>query len=75
MARKFIKVVLHGGLGNQLFQYLLAKILIVKHPQYEIKMIDDFLSKYNVVRNFELSNILNGCEGQFCSADWFKTVS
>jgi len=70
MAKKSIKVVLHGGLGNQLFQYLLAKVLIVKHPQYEIKMIDDFLSKYNVVRNFELSNILNGCEGQFCSADW-----
>ena len=70
MAKKSIKVVLHGGLGNQLFQYLLAKVLIVKHPQYEIKMIDDFLSKYNVVRNFELSNILNGREGQFYSADW-----
>lgn len=70
MAKKFIKVVLHGGLGNQLFQYLLAKILIIKHPQYEIKMIDDFLSKYNVVRNFELSTILNDREVQSCRADW-----
>jgi hypothetical protein len=70
MAKKFIIVVLHGGLGNQLFQYLLAKILMVKHPQYEIKMIDDLLSKYNVVRNFELSTILNGSEVQSYRADW-----
>lgn len=70
MARKFIKVVLHGGLGNQLFQYLLARILIIMHPQYEIKMVGDFLSKYNVVRNFELSTILNGREIQSHRADW-----
>jgi hypothetical protein len=70
MTKKSIKVVLHGGLGNQLFQYLLAKILFVKHPQYEIKMVDNFLSKYNVVRNFELSNILNSCEIHSYKADW-----
>jgi hypothetical protein len=70
MTKKFIKVVLHGGLGNQLFQYLLAKILLVNHPLYEIKIIDDLLSKYNVVRNFELSTILSGREVQSYRADW-----
>ncbi len=70
MHKKSIKVVLHGGLGNQLFQYLIAKILIVKYPKYKIIMIDDLLSKYNVARDFELSIILNRNESQSYPADW-----
>lgn len=70
MAKNSIKVVLHGGLGNQLFQYLLAKTLTVKHPQYKILMVDEFLSKYEVARNFELTSILNNEELQYCRANW-----
>ena len=46
MAKKFIKLVLHGGLGNHLFQYLLAKILMVKHPLYEIITLSEKIKKY-----------------------------
>jgi len=70
-AKNSIKVVLHGGLGNQLFQYLLAKSLTFKHPQYKILMVDDFLSKYEVARNFELTSIVNSQDLQYCPANWF----
>jgi hypothetical protein len=70
MDKQSITLVLHGGLGNQLFQYFLAKALKFKHPQYTIFIVDDFLSKYDVARSFELSNIVKSEDFQYSHASW-----
>jgi hypothetical protein len=49
MTKKFIKLVLHTGLGNNLFQYLLAKILMAKHPLYEIITFSEKIKKCKLI--------------------------
>lgn len=47
-------VVLHGGLGNQLFQYFHACALAAQSGNTEIRLITDFLARYSSPRNIEL---------------------
>jgi hypothetical protein len=47
-------VVLHGGLGNQLFQYFHTCVLAAQSENAEIRLITDFLARYSSPRNIEL---------------------
>jgi hypothetical protein len=53
-----IYVVLHGGLGNQLFQFFRALVIANENKDYQIFFIEDFLKIYNVPRQYELDPIL-----------------
>lgn len=47
-------VVLHGGLGNQLFQYFHTCALAAQSRNAEIRLITNFLARYSSPRNIEL---------------------
>jgi len=47
-------VVLHGGLGNQVFQYFHTCALAAQSGNTEIRLITDFLARYSSPRNIEL---------------------
>ncbi len=47
-------IVLHGGLGNQLFQYFHTCTLAAQCGNTEIRLITDFLVRYSSTRNIEL---------------------
>lgn len=52
------KVVLHGGLGNQLFQYFYASIKSGQQAPADICLITDFLERYISPRIFELHPLI-----------------
>ena len=55
---KIFKVVLHGGLGNQLFQYFFASIEAGKQAPADICLITDFLGRYSSPRSVELHPLI-----------------
>jgi hypothetical protein len=54
-----IYVVLHGGLGNQLFQFFRALVTSNKIPDCDFFFVEVFLGQYNSHRKFELDAILD----------------
>lgn len=52
------KVALHGGLGNQLFQYFFASIKAGQQAQADIRLITDFLGHYSSPRSVELHPLI-----------------
>ena len=57
MTKKNVIIVLHGGLGNQLFQLFRGLTHLVEFPDYGIIFNEYFLNKYSVKREFELDPI------------------
>lgn len=53
-----VRVVLHGGLGNQLFQYFKARLMTVDTVQPRIMLYGDLLGRYSTARGFELETLL-----------------
>ncbi len=53
-----IHVVLHGGLGNQLFQLFKACLLADERPRRRIHLHVDRLSGYSTARGFELQHFV-----------------
>jgi hypothetical protein len=53
-----VNVVLHGGLGNQLFQYYVSLILIQNQEKGTINLVTDYLGIYRSKREYELTNYL-----------------
>ena len=53
-----ITVVLHGGLGNQLFQLFRSLLILIEHSNAKIEFIEFFLDKYATKRKFELGPYL-----------------
>lgn len=49
-----VRVVLHGGLGNQLFQFFYATNLAMRLPGTPVHLHRELLQRYETVRNFEL---------------------
>jgi hypothetical protein len=65
-------VVLHGGLGNQLFQYFRARTTTVKNKTAQIFLISDFLGRYSSPREIELTPLIElGASDQprFCESN------
>lgn len=58
-SRHPIVVVLHGGLGNQLFQYFFATLLSAAPPQARIQLVTGLLSRYQSARDFELRPLVD----------------
>ena len=54
-----IHIVLHGGLGNQLFQLYKAILFSDSYENYQIIIHSELLEKYKTKRNFELKILLN----------------
>jgi hypothetical protein len=52
------KVALHGGLGNQLFQYFFASIKAGQQAPADIHLITDFLGLYSSPRSVELHPLI-----------------
>lgn len=50
---------LHGGLGNQLFQFFKGLIILLEHPSYKIFTEEYFLDKYPVARKYSLNPVTN----------------
>lgn len=61
MTTKNVTVVLHGGLGNQLFQYFFARIRISRSHSNTIRLVTDLLVRYNSPRNIELLPLIESC--------------
>lgn len=57
MTIKNVIIVLHGGLGNQLFQFFRGLLILLEHPRYKIFFQEYFLDKYPVSREYSLSPI------------------
>lgn len=53
MKRRTLTVI-HGGLGNQLFQYFFASIRTSQSPSSAMRLVTDFLGRYSSPRNIEL---------------------
>jgi hypothetical protein len=54
-----VNILLHGGLGNQLFQFFAGLNIINKYPDAEIYLYTSVLNKYDSARKFELSEFVN----------------
>lgn len=54
-------VVLHGGLGNQLFQHFHACNLASQRGDTEVRLITDFLGRYSSPRSIELLPLVESC--------------
>lgn len=52
------RVALHGGLGNQLFQYFFASIKAGQQAPADIRLITDFLGRYSSPRSVELHPLI-----------------
>lgn len=52
-------VVLHGGLGNQLFQYFIASMEAASVSASELRVITDFIAQYEGSRALEIENLIN----------------
>lgn len=50
-----VRVVLHGGLGNQLFQLFYAKNLAMRRPGTPVHLHSELLQRYETARDFELN--------------------
>ena len=50
---------LHGGLGNQLFQYFVAQAEAVGRQSLELRVIPDVLVRYRTARNLEIMNLID----------------
>lgn len=58
MISPLIHVVLHGGLGNQLFQFYKASLLAVEGISQQIVLHTDVLANYSTTRGLELQPFL-----------------
>lgn len=54
----FIRIVLHGGLGNQLFQYFIGCLESRRREAAGLLLVSDFLSSYETSRDVELQPLL-----------------
>jgi hypothetical protein len=54
-----LRVVLHGGLGNQLFQYFKARVVSANGEPRRIALYRDLLARYTTARDFELETLLH----------------
>lgn len=64
--------VLHGGLGNQLFQYFYARLIFFQREGTELRLISDFLEHYRSPRSVELLPLIESDltdRLSICSAD------
>ena len=63
-----IHVVLHGGLGNQLFQYLRVRAMIISGESWRpVRLYADLLGRYNSARSLDLKQLLDA--EQFAGVD------
>ena len=79
---KPIRVVLHGGLGNQLFQLFYAVNLSAHRSNCTILLHTELLGKYSTAREFELSDLVSDVSnvlvepiGNFCSFRFPKILN
>lgn len=54
VAKKNIIIILHGGLGNQLFQYFIGRLQSRCADNTKVRIVSDFLGRYGSPRDFEL---------------------
>jgi hypothetical protein len=54
-----VRVVLHGGLGNQLFQFFIATALAIDSKASVLKVIPGLLGQYDTSRGLEIQNLIN----------------
>lgn len=68
---KKIHVILHGGFGNQLFQYLKAKLEQKKNLNSILYLHTSCLKNYKVARAFELDSVISNKDILVSQKKWF----
>ena len=63
MNHRSIRVILHGGLGNQLFQYFKACLEKERLPNSRVSLVGALLQRYGTARELELQPLVQGNSG------------
>jgi hypothetical protein len=58
MSKEAIRVVLHGGLGNQLFQYFIGRLIAKQRNSARLLLLPDLLANYGTSRVLELDPLI-----------------
>lgn len=67
MSNCTIRIVLHGGLGNQLFQYFVGRLEAKRRSATRLALVPDLLAQYGAARELELAPLIDGePEGLVC---------
>lgn len=72
-----VRVVLHGGLGNQLFQFFVGCLETRRNPRSNLLLVTDFLSSYQIARDVEILPLLQAfamCKAHIAPSDFLTRI-